>query len=352
MISTDRLIFDEKSAVRLRQIEYAKGWEEVHIVVFGSKFQFPNSNFQTLSSNCFAYSTRSTSKFLYPFDAIKIGRQIITEHQITDISCQDSSLTAMAGVSLKKSFNIPLEIQIHEDLGSPHYAHNITNKIRRILARKYLPQADHVRVVSERIKKYLVDDLKIEQLDNGTIAQRNNSKIEVRPIAVDTEWIKNAPVLVDLHRKYRQFDKIVLMASRLEKEKNIELAIKAWSKVISAVPGAGLIIVGNGSLRSKLKTQSAKLLPSSSKLQASSLNPNSPIIFEDWVDKPILVSYYKTADLFLNTSLFEGYGMTLVEAQAAGCPIISTDVGIAMEVGATIVEFNAHDVAEKIIHSL
>ena len=233
----------------------------------------------------------------------------------------------MASVSLKKKFVIPLEIQIHEDLGSPNYAYNLTNKIRRILAQRYIPKADKVRVVSERIKRYVVS------------LRRDLKEIEVRPIAVDTERIKNAPILIDLHRKYRQFDKIVLMASRLEKEKNIELAIKSWPEVVKSFPKAGLIIVGSGSQISNIKSLTSYLL---------SLTSNNSIIIENRVDRDILVSYYKTADVFLNTSLFEGYGMTLVEARAAGCRIISTDVGVAREVGATIVEFNTSDVASTI----
>ncbi len=53
------------------------------------------------------------------------------------------------------------------------------------------------------------------------------------------------------------------------------------------------------------------------------------VIFEPWTDD--LVSYYKTADLFLLTSNHEGYGMSVVEAMAAGCPLIMTDVGCARE---------------------
>ncbi len=332
MISTDRLIFDEKSDVRARQIEYAKDYDEVHIVIFqNSKFQIPNSkislNSFQIAPNCWVYSTQSLFKAFYPFDAIKIGKQIIKQHGITEITCQDASLTAMASVSLKKKFVIPLEIQIHEDLGSPNYAYNLTNKIRRILAQRYIPKADKVRVVSERIKRYVVS------------LRRDLKEIEVRPIAVDTERIKNAPILIDLHRKYRQFDKIVLMASRLEKEKNIELAIKSWPEVVKSFPKAGLIIVGSGSQISNIKSLTSYLL---------SLTSNNSIIIENRVDRDILVSYYKTADVFLNTSLFEGYGMTLVEARAAGCRIISTDVGVAREVGATIVEFNTSDVASTI----
>jgi putative flippase GtrA len=55
---------------------------------------------------------------------------------------------------------------------------------------------------------------------------------------------------------------------------------------------------------------------------------------EPWCDDP--ASYYKTADCFLITSDYEGYGMTIVEALAAGCPVVSTDVGIAKEAGASI----------------
>jgi glycosyltransferase involved in cell wall biosynthesis len=423
MISTDRLIFDEKSAVRARQVEYAKDWEEVHIIIFSPKLatfspinvsdDMQNSRFDAkpleveveqggvvsvrgphphpvgvspnlntysgagpdaascsgiqIAPNCWIYSTESFSKYLCPFDAIKLGRQIIPTHKITDITCQDASLTAMAGVALKKRYNVQLEIQIHEDLSSPYYTHSFTNKIRKRLAYRYLPKANKVRVVSERLKDFVA--ALIEKRMNG---KRNADRyrlpeIEVRPIAVDTKSIKSAPVLIDLHRKYRQFDKIVLMASRFEKEKNIELAIGAWPKVIESIPRAGLLIVGDGSLKSKLKAQSsllrsldklgaaagrAKLFSSGSKLQASGSDVNSPIVFEDWVDKPTLISYYKTADLFLNTSLSEGYGMTLVEAHAAGSKIISTDVGIAREVGATIIENDVKDVAKKVIEML
>lgn len=50
-----------------------------------------------------------------------------------------------------------------------------------------------------------------------------------------------------------------------------------------------------------------------------------------------LIPYYKGCDIFLVTSWYEGYGMVFKEAQAAGCRIVSTDVGIAREVGAEIV---------------
>lgn len=60
------------------------------------------------------------------------------------------------------------------------------------------------------------------------------------------------------------------------------------------------------------------------------------VVLENWVDQETLFSYYKTADIFLSTSLYEGYGMSMVEARAAGCPIVATDAGIAPEIAARV----------------
>ena len=360
MISTDRKIFEEGSAVRARQVEYAKKYDEVRIVIFTtSKFKVQSATSAEnesakqgvsqqrasvrISANCWAYPTLSSFKFLYPLEAIKLGKSIIEKKGITEITCQDSSLTAMAGVSLKKRFNIPLEIQIHEDIGSPYYGRTLSHKIRKMLALRYIPQADKIRAVSERIKTYL-ESAVLPPLRKGTAHDRGNSplpQIEVRPIFVDVNRIRNAPVTVDLRAKYPRFEKVALMASRLESEKNIELAMHSWPEVLKSMPKAGLVIVGSGSQASKLEARSSKL------------GMASHIVFEPWADPATLASYYKTADLFVVTSFCEGYGMTLVEAQAAGCPIVSTDVGVAKEVGASIIgHADPAEAAAAIVRSL
>ncbi len=51
--------------------------------------------------------------------------------------------------------------------------------------------------------------------------------------------------------------------------------------------------------------------------------------FVGWQEK--LDSYYATADIFLQTSVFEGYGLALVEAGLTGLPVVTTEVGLAEE---------------------
>ena len=362
MISTDRKIFEQGSTVRARQAEYAKDWDEVHIIIFnkkksgGIRGQEDGGGGQNgesvIAPNCWAYSTQSWIKLMYPFDAMRLGRFIIEKRGITEMTCQDASLTAMAGISFRKQFNIPLEIQVHEDIGSPNFGYTISNKIRKTLALSYLPKADKIRVVSNKIKDYLVGTLNIDV-----------AKITVKPIFVDVEKIKNAPIIegADLHKKYPQFEKIVLIASRLEKEKNIGMAIRAWAEVIKKLNEknrkVGLVIVGDGSQFNTLKNL-AGISDLTGQTQANagarfeSKKSGQSVIFENWADKDTLISYYKTCDQFLVTSLFEGYGMTLVEAHAAGCKIISTDVGVAREVGAKIVGWNEGELVEVIVKEL
>jgi len=323
MISTDRNIFDEKSAVRARMVEYAKNLQELYIIVFSRRGfeKFEEGNLKV-------YPTNSLTKFCYIFDAIKIGKKIIGSLSETfTITCQDPFETGIVGVCLKRKFGIPLELQIHTDLFSPFFKKVFfMNRARLFISRFILLKADKIRVVSKRILDSLVE----KGIDK--------TKIYVKPIFVEEQKIVQSLVTIDLKKKYPQFEKIVLVVSRLEKEKNVELAIQSWKEVCEKVSNAGLVIVGSGSRESFLKSLVSKL------------SLGKSVVFEPWNNE--VYSYYKTADVLINTSFYEGYGMTLKEASVVGIPIISTDVGIAREIGANVVGFNKKEISEKIIEIL
>lgn len=315
MISTDRKMFLKGSAVLMRQIEYAKQFDELHIIVF-SREELPPT---IVSEKVRVYSTRSGSRFSYIRSAKRIAERLIKERDITFVTCQDPFETGLVGASLKKRFGLKLELQLHTDIGSRYFKKfNILNSFRVLIAKRILHRADSIRVVSERIKMYLVEKLNID-----------SSKITVRPIYVDVEKIKETPAAFDLHRKYPQFRKIILVVSRLEPEKNVAAAIAAVALLKDS--HIGLIIVGGGSRKLRLQ------------ILARKLGISNNVMFEGWQNDT--VSYYKSCDVFLSTSWYEGYGMALVEAHAAGCAIVSTDVGVAKEVGATIVPHNPAGIA-------
>jgi glycosyltransferase involved in cell wall biosynthesis len=243
------------------------------------------------------------------------------------ITAQDPFEIGFIGWRIAKKLGVKLNLQIHTDFLSPYFTKNsFLNWIRVKIAKFLLPKADSIRVVSERIETSLLT------------THCSLPPIHVLPIYVDTDKLKNAPINADLHKKYPQFEKIILMASRLTKEKNISLAIESMKEVSKQNPKVGLIIVGSGP-----EFENLKMLTAHCSLLTT-------VLFEPWTND--LASYYKTADIFLNTSWYEGYGMTLVEAAACGTPIISTDVGVAREVSAVVVGWDTKTVASGILQLL
>ncbi|MFA5736561.1 MAG: glycosyltransferase family 4 protein [Candidatus Paceibacterota bacterium] len=305
MISTDRKIFEEKSAVRARMFDYARLFEQLEIVVFAKKVdKFKETQ---IASNCRAYPTNSLSSFFYVWSAIRVGRKVLKggNDRFGVVTCQDPFETGLAGWFLAKRFNIKLNFQLHTDAFSSFFEReSLKNKIRVWLARKLLPQANSVRVVSERIKQSLAFLLlKTEPV--------------VLPIFV-SPYSNPRIITENLHQKYPQFDFVILMASRLTREKNFSLALRSLASVIKTNPRIGLVIVGDGPEQKKIEKEILRL------------NLNENVVLEKWNNN--LLAYYQTVDLFLLTSNYEGYGRTFIEAAQASCPILTTDVGIVGEI--------------------
>lgn len=313
MISTDKNILEEGSVVRERMVSYGTICDELHILVVGKA----NSGIVKsgdvvgvkISSSVTAYSVLSHFKIDSFFKAYGIGVNILNKNykqKVTPwlITAQDPFEAGFVAWCISKKTKSKLQLQIHTDFLSPYFSsESFLNKIRVVISKFLLPKADGVRVVSERIASSL---------------KANSYKLKITPfvlpIFVDIEKIRKTTPTVDLHKKYSQFDFIFLMASRLTREKNIEMAIDAMKEVSKKYPKVGLIIVGSGSEEQKLK------------LEVKNHELGVSVIFESWQSD--LTSYYKTADAFLLTSKYEGFGMTLIEAIASDCPVISSDVGI------------------------
>ncbi|HEY4511364.1 MAG TPA: glycosyltransferase [Candidatus Paceibacterota bacterium] len=315
-IGSDRNIFKEGSAVRARTRLYGTLVNELHIVVFntGRTTDDPAFKEEKIAENVWLYPTNSRNRWHYIFDAIRVGKRIIKERNLNQrdslVTVQDPFESGMVGSALKKTGKVRLHVQIHTDFLSPYFVkHSVLNMMRVMIAGRVLRSADAVRVVSERIKRALIHDVWFKIHDK---------KITVLPILVDAEKIENEVPSFDLCKKYPEFETIILMASRLEPEKDIATALQAFAAVVNKFPKTGLVIVGSGSELAALERMTHNLRLTNS------------VRFEGWQEN--LASYYASADIVLSTSSYEGYGMSLVEAALSGSAIVTTDVGIAGEV--------------------
>ncbi|MBI2047719.1 MAG: glycosyltransferase [Parcubacteria group bacterium] len=356
MLSRDEKIFEKGSTVRVRMVEYGTLFEELHVVVFTKRFKIYDLRFKNIKigNNVWVYPTNSIGKLFYIFDAMRIAKKILatsypsttsaslrmaTGHgkppacakamagrQATSwvVTSQDPFETGYIASKIAKKFGISLQLQIHTDFLSPYFRkESIKNFVRYVVSKIVLSKASCIRVVSERIKNSM--------LGTSDVPRDTRCPVITLPIFVDAQKIKNAqPVVLP-----KKFSFIVLWVGRLEKEKNCSLAIAAFAYVVKKIPNAGLIIVGDGSERKKLELQATNY-----KLQAN-------VLFVGWKDN--IAEYYKSADVLLVTSNYEGYGLNMVEARITSIPVVAPDVGVAREVGAYITEHTPESIAETLI---
>jgi len=108
----------------------------------------------------------------------------------------------------------------------------------------------------------------------------------------------------------------ILFVGRLEKRKGADYLIKAYEIVKRARPESRLIIVGAGDRRRKKYEKEI----SEKRLQ--------DIVFTGYVSDEELTQYYRTADVFCAPATGrESFGIVLLEAMAAGKPVVASDIG-------------------------
>ena len=184
-----------------------------------------------------------------------------------------------------------LNIQVHADLDSQ-------SLVKQMLARFVLRRADSIRAVSENIRAYLT-------------RLNLRAQISVLPVFV------NVSRFTTLHRQSHE-RKTILWMGRFEREKDPVYAMQVLEQVRHAGVDAKLVMLGAGSMEKGLRARAMNL----------------PVEFPGWKDpKPFL----EVADVVLCTSHHESWGASIVEALAAGVPVVAPDVGIAREAGAIVV---------------
>lgn len=103
---------------------------------------------------------------------------------------------------------------------------------------------------------------------------------------------------------------VILGVGRLTKQKDFSTLLQAFALVRQQIP-ARLMILGEGEERLALESLVQKL------------NLESDVALIGFVDNPYM--YMSQASVLVLSSVWEGFGNVLVEAMAAGTPVVSTD---------------------------
>lgn len=306
VIGRDPKILNPDSENFRRVREYADLFEETHIILMMSGNFEPRS----FGNKLFLWPTNSSFLWQAPYDAWRLGKKIAARYNPELIDAQDASESGLAAFLIARKCGLPFRIQIHTDIMSPFFkGASFKERLRYCLARFLIPRANCIRVVSERIKKSLL----------SSFPAIEDKSITVLPIFSDLNPYLTAKADYKTQERFRSYNFKMISAGRLvEKEKNLSLLIKMMREFIKSAPQSLLVIVGEGPGEKNYKSQIANY-----KLQKN-------VIIEPW--KEDLFSFYKSFDLFLLSSNYEGWGRIVLEAMAAGLPAVMTDVGLAGEI--------------------
>ena len=301
MIGYAKRALEAGSRERLRMREYADALGGLHMIVFTLKRDGLPA--EVKDGNLHVYGTNAKTRIGALWKAFRLGRAILKDRPAKAwiVSTQDPGATALVGRAVAKGNRATNHIQIHGDVFSLYNSRSLFARVRVWYAERVVRTTAHIRVVSERIKRSLVS--------RGVAA----SFVTVLPIQADLSSF----LTVGNVRQYTRAQPLKFVyVGRLSPEKNVQLLIDAFEKVRKQ-HDCTLTIVGAGPMRSALQSKVMQLALTDS------------VTFMDWTND--IASVLAAHDVLCLSSDHEGWGMVLVEAAAAGMPVVTTDVGCAGE---------------------
>jgi len=236
----------------------------------------------------------------------------------------------------------PSVITIHDviPLRMPQYRTDPKMKAYLQLITRAARKATMIITVSQHAKQDMLDALKLQA-----------ERIRVIYEAAGKEYhpITDPEVLSKVHARYGLHGRYILYLGGLDQRKNVPQLVRAFAQVYNQLgdPNLQLLIAGNPD---KLR---GSLFPDPRPV-AADLGITGQIIYRfiEEEDKPAI---YSGASIFVFPSLYEGFGLTPLEAMSCGTPVIcSNRTSLPEVVGDAAITFDPDDLREMVqaMHSV
>ncbi len=203
-----------------------------------------------------------------------------------------------------------------------------------------LPAALYV-MASERIAHPVYRNVPVAVVSEST-------KQEMISLGYDAEKISLVPNCVE-RNIYRPADDmpegppVLGHLGRLKKYKSVEHLLRAFQIVRAELPEAHLKIIGEGDYRGTLEKMTREL------------GLSTAVTFTGYLPKDETVRTLQRLHVVVNCSAKEGWGLTVIEANACGVPVVASDVpglrdSVVDEVTGLLYEYgNIEQLAQKIL---
>lgn len=236
-----------------------------------------------------------------PYELAKIDADILHANFPNPYTASTTSLTSLFR-------GIPSVLTWHNDLPPVTFTAGIIVHIHdRLAVPVYLHNFKRIISTSESYAK------------SSKLLWKYRERVVVIPNGVDTERFNPRRDGSQVRARYNLEDsKVILFVGALTKwhrYKGLDVLIKAFMEIHRQLNEVRLLIVGGGSLKLEY--------------QALSSSMAEKVIFAGNIGDEELPNYYAASDLLVLPSMdrSEGFGLTLLEANATGKPVVASNVG-------------------------
>jgi glycosyltransferase involved in cell wall biosynthesis len=194
------------------------------------------------------------------------------------------------------------------------------------------PTRFHPRIVEAHRERWkwiekevdnIIVDAQSTKVDVCSLFKIDPSRVVVIPLGCDERFFnakKNLEKIAQVQKKY-QLEKYILAVGTLEPRKNMARLVEAFGKIDRELQ------------------QDYKLVIVGKKAWAEALGQQENMLLTGYVEDADLPYLYAGAKCFVMPSLYEGFGLPVLEAMAAGVPVICSHKSSLPEIGGDDVHY-------------
>ena len=295
-----------------------KGTNDINLPVIGSQNYYFSTDLKQHD-----YGSKIALLFMRVFNACYSRMYLAFNGRKIDI------LHPTYYVAYKKRNKPKLVVTVHDMIHEIFWSNSADKGIQFSIKNKAssVRMADHIITVSENTKKDLLkyfpdlDEKKISVIYHGYNDYSNVPSIDMK----------------------NRFGKYILFVGARGDYKNFDTFIRAASDVLKKYSDISVICTGGGEFTSE-ETSLLNCLGITDKVTQISATDDE------------LINLYRDAMCFVFPSLYEGFGIPILEGFASGCPVLLSDSSCFPEIGGDAALYfdgnSREDIASKIIQVL
>ena len=291
-----------------RFLDYSRYLAAFHVVAHSLRSHNLASR-KKLAHNFWAYATNGYTPLDSWLRMLYLGWQLGRRVRFDVIQAQDALFSGVVGSILQRLLKVPLNVNVYE--ANPFNERLVKDRwywrLGVPLARKVVYQAQGLQVDASATARLLVE--------RGLPPEKIFLKPDTHQHLADFLNAERDVALREELTEGGRFSRLVLFVGRLIAQKNPGFVIPLAERVIPIYPRVRFICVGDGPLREKLARETARQ------------GLGDYVLWVGGLPHREVVRYMAACDVFILPSLYEGLAEVLVEAAAAGKPIVATAVG-------------------------